>query len=299
VDAGAHARLDAAAGSVQLDARVHTDVQATAQVQLHAERVRSTADSPGLGRSTRLLAEALDAALPSALLTDEIDPAAGVDAFLDAVFARIDPAPLADELDGYGVRIQGRLVAMGDQLTLGLYRMWTELFAGIEPLLPSGVIGRVQAGLDGLTAKLDVLDPAEVENEARAVVDAAVSLLAVHSPAALAAELGAVFDAAMDRVRELRPGDLLGDLDPFGEVKAQLAELRPSVVLAPLVERAASFTAALETVAAIDLSFVGEVVAELRVAFGVVLEGIEREWDALLEELSSISGGVSVSVEVG
>ena len=242
---------------------------------------------------------ALDAALPSALVTGDLDPTADVEAFLDAVFARIDPAPLADELDGYGVRIQARLMALADELTLGLYRLWNGLFAGFEPLLPGSVVGRVQAGLDGLTAKLDVLDPAPVESEARAVIEAAISLLGVHSPAALAAELGAVFDAAIDRVRELDPAVLLGDLDPFGDLKAQLAELRPSLVLAPLVERAASFTAALETIAAIDLSFVGEIVAEIKVAFGVVLEGIEREWDALLEELGSISGGVSVSVEVG
>lgn len=299
VEAGAQAQLTTAAGSVQFDARVHIDVQATAQVQVHAERVREGADSPGLGRSIRLLANSLDAALPAALVTEGLDPTADVDAFLDAVFARIDPAPMADELDAYGVRIQGRLVALADELTLGLYRLWNELFAGIEPLLPTGVVGRVQAGLGGLTAKLDVLDPAAIESEARAVIEDAISLLGVHSPAALAAELGAVFDAAIERVRELDPAQLLGDLDPFGDLKAQLAELRPSLVLAPLVDRAASFTAALETIAAIDLSFVGEIVAQIKVAFGVVLEGIEREWNALLEELSSISGGVSVSVEQG
>ena len=299
LEAGAQAQLASAAGSVQFDARIHIDVQATAAVQVHAGRMREGANSPDLGRSTRLLANALDAALPSVLVTEGVDPTADVEAFLDAVFARIDPAPMADELDGYGVRIQGRLTALADELTLGLYRLWKELFAGVEPLLPASVVGRVQAGLDGLTAKLDVLDPAAVESEARAVIEAAISLLDVHSPAALAAELGAVFDAAIERVRELDPALLLGDLDPFGDLKAQLAELRPSLILAPLVERAASFTVALETIATIDLSFVHEIVAQIKVAFGVVLEGIEREWDALLEELGSISGGVSVSVEVG
>jgi hypothetical protein len=299
VDAAARAELGGAVASVQLDARVQVDARVTAELEARAGGVRAASDGPSLGRSTRLLARSLDAALPPVLLGSDLDPTDDVSAFLDAVFARIDPSPLVEELDAIGERIQARLVALTDELTLGLYRVWNQLFIGIEPLLPGNVIARVQAAIDDLLGRLDALDPGPVEDEARDVVDAALSLLTLFSPARLAAELGEVFDAAIDRVRELDPATLLGDLDPFAGLKEQLEALRPSVVLAPLVERAASFTAALETITDIDLSFVGEVVARIQATFTSVLDGVEAEWNALLEELSSISGGVSVSVSVG
>lgn len=299
VDAGARAELGAATASVRFDARVRVDAGASAEVAARASGVRLASDGPGLGRSVRLLARALDAALPTVLLGSAVDPRADVAAFLDAVFARIDPAPLVAELDAIGDRIQGRLVALTDELTLGLYRIWNSLFTGIEPLLPGNVVARVQAGIDDLLGRLDALDPGPVEEEARAVVDAALSLLTLFSPARLAAELGAVFDAAIARVREFDPATLFAGLDPFAGLKAQLEELRPSVVLAPLVERAASFTTALETITDLDLSFVGEVVARIQATFTAVLDGVEAEWNALLTELGSISGGVSVSASVG
>ena len=43
-----------------------------------------------------------------------LDPIAATDAFLDAVFARIDPTDLADQLDAIGDRIEARFLALGD-----------------------------------------------------------------------------------------------------------------------------------------------------------------------------------------
>jgi hypothetical protein len=297
VDAAARAQLTTATASVQFDARVQVELSADLTTQVG--RVRARTESTDLGRATRLLVRSLDAALPAELLGPGLDPAAALDEFLDAVFARIDPTSLAAELDAIGDRIQARFVVLADELTSGIFRLWNDVFSAFDAFRPDKLIGRVQAGLDGLFDRLDVLDPAVVENEARNVVAAAVSLLGLHSPARLAAELGTVFDAAMDRVRELDPEVLLGDLDPFAELKTQLAQLRPSVVFAPLVEQAAGFTAALETIADIDLGFLGEVVARIQATFATVLDGVEAEWNSLLDELGRISGGVSVSVTVG
>ncbi|TDE92444.1 hypothetical protein EXU48_12805 [Occultella glacieicola] len=301
VDADARLRLETATGSLRFDSRVRVSAETGSDLSTHAGRVRDGAGGTELGRSTRLLARSLERLLPRELLGGPLNPSAAVDVLLDAVFDRLPLADLADQLDAIGDRIQARLLAFADELSLGLFRVWTALFASLEPLLPDSLIARIQAGLDSVFARLDVLDPAVVEGEVRAVVDAAVSLLGVHSPAALARELGAVFDAALDRVRELDPATLLGDLDPFAGLKEQLELLRPSVVLEPLVLRAESFTVALETIAGIDLSFVGELVADIRGVFTTVLDGVETEWDALLAELAQIGGsaGVSTSVSTG
>ncbi|MCV7363855.1 hypothetical protein [Mycolicibacterium neworleansense] len=297
VDAAAGVQLNTAAGNVQFDTRVSAATDT--DVAQHAARLRQTSDSATLGRSIRVLARALDAALPDELVSGSLDPTTATAAFLDAVFDRIDPSTLADQLDAIGARIEARFVALGDELANGLFKLVDGLFAGIEPLMPESVIGRLQAGLDRVLASVEVLDPAAVEDAVRGVIRAAISLLGLHSPAALAAELGHVFDTCIAQLRSLSPAALFAGADPFVPIKAQLATMRPSAVLAPLVDKTESFGTALDTIAAIDLQFALGVVDELRQTFTAVLDGVEREWKALLDELSRISEGASVSVSVG
>ncbi len=297
VGAGAHAQLTASADGVQLDARVH--IEADGEAARHAKTIRSAADSAALGRSLRLLARALDAVLPAELLTGALDPAAATDAFLDAVFARVDPSELADQLDAVGGRIEARFVALAEQLGNGLFLLIDAVFAGIEPLMPDSVINRLQSGIDGVTARFTVLDPTPIEDEVRDIIKAAISLLAVHSPAELAAELGAVFDSCVDRINSLAPATLFAGADPFVAVKTQLEAMKPSTVLEPLVSKTKKFTVALDTITNIDLDFAVGVVGELKQNFEAVLDGVEREWNALLDELSRVSGGVSANVSVG
>jgi len=297
LDAGSKAQLNAAAGRVQFDSRVH--VQADGDAARQAAGLRSTSDSAALGRSLRLLARALDAALPAELLTGNLDPSTATEAFLDAVFDRIDPSDLADQLDAIGARIEARFVALAAEFGNGLFLLIDGLFSSIQPLMPNNVINRLQAGIDRVLAEFTALDPTPIEDEVRAVIHAAISLIAVHSPAALAAELGAVFDSCIDRLQSLSPATLFAGADPFTPVKEQIETMKPSTVLAPLVGKTAQFGVALDTIASIDLNFAGGVVDELKQTFATVLDGVEREWNAFLDELARISGGVSVSIEVG
>ncbi len=299
LDAAGRARLDASLGPVRLEARVELDVAVTAPARTEMARTAEAGAPSGLGRSMRLLARALDDLLPAPLLDDTLDPRAGVTVFVDALVDAVDPAPLVAELDDIGDRIQAKLATFVDELSVGLLSLWNELFAGLSPLMPGSVAARLQAVLDAVVAELAVLDPTPIEDEARATIDAAIGLLDLHSPAAVAAELGLVVDAALALVEDLDPGELLGDLDPFAGLRTDLEVLRPSTVLAPLVDRTASITAALEAVAALDLDIAGELVVEVKAAFSAVLDGVEREWEALLDELSAIGGGASVSVSIG
>lgn len=300
VDASASARLSTAADGIRFESAVHVgataSVSGSVSMETRAERIRGTTDSTDLGRSIRVLAAALDAALPAELLTGTLDPVAGIDAFLDAVFERIDPGPVADQLDALGDRLVARVLVLAESLALGMVDLLDGLFAGLQPLFPDSIVGAVQGGLDQLTARLEVLDPGPVEDEARAVVTAAISLLAVHSPAALAARVGDVFDAVIDRINTLDPTALFAGLDPFGPVKTQLAAMRPSLILGPLIDRTASFTEALTVVSSIDLTFAVSIVDDLKTTFAAVLAGVQQEWNSLLAELAQLSGSASVSV---
>jgi hypothetical protein len=229
-----------------------------------------------------------------------LDPRAAPAAFIDALIDPFDPTPLADELDAIGDQIMAKLATFVDELSEGLARIWNEVVAGMQPLLPASVAARLQAIVDAVVAEFATLDPIALEDEARDVVEATVGLLDLYSPARLAAELGATFDAAIATVEGLDPTTLLGNLDPFATVKAELAALRPSDVLEPLVARTASLTAALEVVASIDLQVAAELVTRLEASFRVVLEAVEREWTTLLDELEGRAGGsVEVSASVG
>jgi hypothetical protein len=300
LDAAARARVDGASGGVSLQARFELDVSVSNGASEAVVQTRRAAEPAGLGRSMRLLVRELDRLLPAPLVEDVIDPRAASAAFIDALMDPFDPAPLADELDAIGEQIMAKLAEFVDELSEGLLGIWEEMIAGLQPLMPTSVAARLQAVVDAITAEFAALDPVILEDEARGVVDATVGLLRLYSPARLAAELGGVFDQAIAIVEGLDPSELLGDLDPFAELRADLATLRPSEILAPLVTRAAVLTDALEVVASIDLDIVGELVARLEATFRVVLDGVEREWGALLDELEGIGGGsVSGSVSVG
>lgn len=295
VDAAARAQLSAAAGAVRFDARVRVGADAAPQAAL----LRGASDSAALGRGLRLLTRALDAALPAELLTGALDPATATGAFLDAVFDRVDPSGLAREMDEIGARIEARFTALAAEFGNGLFLLIDRLFSSVEPLMPGSVITRLQGGVDRVLTGVTAVDPAPVEDEVRAVVHAAVSLLALHSPAALAEELGRVFDSCVDLVRSLSPATLFAGADPFTPVKAQLEAMRPSVALAPLTSATQQFATALDTIAGIDIGSAADVVDKLKASFATVLDGVEREWNALLDELARISGGVSESASVG
>jgi hypothetical protein len=149
-------------------------------------------------------------------------------------------------------------------------------------------------------AELTVLDPAVFEQEVRDLVDALVDGLQAFSPASLAAQLNGVFDSLLDKLQQLDPAQLLGDLSPLEAVIDQFKDLRPSIVLAPLVASTQDLQAALEGVLAIDLS------AALRAAFDklraqleAVVAAVQAEFEALLSFLESqAGGGASVGVSV-
>lgn len=299
VDGAARARLDGATGTVSLDARLELAASVTAPATAAMDRTRRETAAGGAGRSMRLLARGLDDLLPAPLLVATLDPRAETAAFIDALFDAVDPAPLVVELDELGEQIIGRLAAFVDELSVGLLRLVNDLFAALDPLMPASLSARLQAIIDAIAQELTVLDPGVIEAEVDRVVDTTVSLLTLHSPATIAAELGGAFDAALAVVDRFDPAALLGDLDPLSQLRADLATLRPSVVLAPLVHRAGALTEALEVIASVDLDVVGDLVAEIEGSFRVVLEGVAGEWDTLLDELSRLGGQAEVSVSGG
>ena len=147
-------------------------------------------------------------------------------------------------------------------------------------------------------AEFAVLDPAELEQELRSIVDALVDTLDLFSPSHLAAELDGLFDAVLGKLRELDPARLLGDLSALNGVIDSVEALRPSVVLAPLLDSTKDLQLALDAVLKIDLSAsLGTAIEKLRAEFEEIVASIEAEFQSLLSFLQGqAGGGASVSI---
>src|SRR5262249_11712475 len=170
----------------------------------------------------------------------------------------------------------------------------------LDPVLPAGLLARFHAGMDRIHAELAVLDPTPIEQEAREVLDALLGALKAWSPAAIADELGGVFDALHAKLAELDPATLLGGLDPLGPLIDGFAALKPSTVLAPLVDQTTDIEQSLERLAGLTLGqALIDAVAELRAQLELVVNDVQHELDTLLDDLGRMSGDASVSASVG
>jgi hypothetical protein len=101
-----------------------------------------------------------------------------------------------------------------------------------------------------------------------------------------------LFDSARQKVAALDPAVLLGDLSAIDAVIDRFAQLRPSVVLAPLAESTKGLEAALEKVLAFQLGdSVVQVVEQVRAEVDEIVAALEAELQALIQFLQGLAGG--------
>ncbi len=281
--------------AIRVDLSAHASLNPGAQATARIATLGAALDAPDLANALRVAGERLRDLVPDALLTDA--PAAAIAARIGSLFDAIDFTALADELDTIGARIRTKLEAFAKQIAAALVKIWNHLYEAILPVTPAGMLGRIQQGMQRVRAEFTVLDPAVFEQEVRDLVDALIDGLDTFSPASLAAQLNGVFDAVKQKLQQLNPATLLGDLSPIDAVIDQFEALRPSIVLAPLIESTGELTAALDAVLAIDLgAALRAAVERLRAQVEAVVAEVEAEFQALLSFLESqAGGGISVS----
>jgi hypothetical protein len=281
--------------AIRVDLGAHASMNTGTQAASHIASVGAALNAPDLANALRVAGERVRALVPDALLADT--PATPIAARIASLFDVIDFTALADELDAIGSRIRARLEAFARQIAAALIKIWNHFYEAILPVTPVGILGRIQQGMQRVRAEFTVLDPAALEQEVRDLVDALVDGLDLFSPASLAGQLNGVFDAVKQKVQQLNPVTLLGDLSPIDAVIDQFEALRPSIVLAPLIESTADLAASLEAVLAIDLgASLRAAVERLRAQVEAVVAEVEAEFQALLSFLESqAGGGISVS----
>jgi len=303
LSAGARAQLGPAIAEVQIEGRADTAPLARAHLFEEMAALSGRLRDPGLAGLLRRLRKQIDELAPPALL--EIDPQSAVRDRINGWFEAINPRPLVEELDAIGDRVQAKLQQFAQTIADNLLRLFNTLIEGVSPVMPIGLLGLLQNGLDRIRAEFEVLDPAAIKAEVQDIVDAVLAGLQAYSPARLAEELGSVFDTVQEKLRAFDPAVLLADLNPLENVIAEFEQLRPSVVLEPLVEATADLTAAFDAVLSVDVAGpLREAVESLKAQLGEIIAEVEAELQALIGDLKGMAGGgagggVSVSVGVG
>ena len=293
----AQARLGPLAASVSLDVHVGTIAAPWDRLQAQGHQLREAFALPDLIVQLEHLGDVLADLVPAPLREGTL-PAAAADK-VAALFNVLDLTPLAAELDTLGDKVQEKLLTLADDVASHIIDLWTSLVDLASPLLPVGLVKRIQDGMNCVRAELAVLDPAPIEAEVANLLDVVVGVLNNFSPTRLVADLSSIVDDVRAKLGTLDPAKLLGQLDPIGAVIDKLQTLKPSVVLAPLLDSTKELTEALEALTQVPFGdALIKATAKLKTALQAVMEAVEHELNALLAYLESLSGGGGVSVSV-
>lgn len=297
----ARVQIGAVVAEVQIEGRADTAAQARSHLLEEMAALSGRIRDPGLAGLLRRLRKQIDELAPPSLL--DVDLQSAVAERINSWFEAIDPRPLVEEMDAIGERVRIKLEQFAQTIADNLLRLFNTLIEGVSPVLPVGLLGLLQDGLDRIRAEFEVLNPAGIKAEVQDIVDAVVAGLQAYSPARLAEEMGSVFDTVLEKLRAFDPVTLLADLNPLESVIAEFEQLRPSVVLQPLTETTQDLTAAFEAALSVDLTGpLVEAVASLKAQLTEIVAEVEAELQALIGDLKQMAGGgagASISVSVG
>jgi hypothetical protein len=293
----AQASLGPLTASVSLDAHVGAIAAPWDMLQATGGKIRESLAVPALVVQLQRLDDTLLRIIPAPLRDGSL-PAAAADK-INALFDALDLTPVAAELDALGDKIQTKLLTLANDVANNIIDLWNSVLDLVSPLLPVGLIKRVQDGMQRIRAELTVLDPAPIQAEVAHLLDVVLGVLNNFSPTKLVADLGGIIDDIRAQLATLDPAKLLGQLDPIAQVIDNLRTLKPSVVLAPLLDSTKELTAALEALTKVPFGdALIQATAKLKAALQAVVEAVEQELKALLDYLEGLSGGGGVSVSV-
>jgi hypothetical protein len=329
-----HAELDPAQISVRLGDAVQSYYSAVARIGVAAQESLSGEDAAIAQRTLSLLGQAsplsllpasaqfsavfsatvqlearvdmnsLRSSLPILAQTEKLIPDFLKNADLGAAAIRqalrdLDPAPLRDEINEIFDRLGRRIVGLKDIFFAALEELGRLIEEFLLPISPGNLVSLADRLHAGLKDQLFAFHPRQFKDEVQLIFDTVKRQLAAFDPMIIVEELNALRDALIEKLREL-VGQLLPDPALFNDMQARLALLKPSALLAPLVESLAPVS---EVVASLDpnqlLEPLVEAIARVRQQLPEVIAEVEAALDEVLDAFpeggpSAASGSVRV-----
>jgi hypothetical protein len=201
---------------------------------------------------------------------------------LRASLRALDPAPIRGEINALFDQLGAKLAAVQTKLVAA----FEEFFLAVEefflPITPAAVVqlaGRLHAAL---RQQLLALHPSVLKDEIRLIFDVVKRQLSILDPVVLVEELNGLRDAFIQSLRDV-VGSLLPDPAPFQALLDRLATMKPSQLLAPLVETLRPVSDLVATInPAALLEPLIEAIARVREQIPEVIADIEAAFDEVL-----------------
>ena len=216
----------------------------------------------------------------------------------------LDPAPIRDEVNSLFDEAGQFLVGLGDAVVAALEELATAAEDLLLPLNPTALIGLVTRIHGGLVAQVEAIAPATLAEHVRLVFAAVRRQLEALDPAQLVAQVDAVRQGLLDALDAVLDG-LLPDPAPLHALQAQLQQLRPSQLLAPVTAALAPIS---QLAGAIDADTLVQPLVDgidrIKEQVPVVIAQLEAAFDEVLRAfpkggVSGATGSVSVNASVG
>jgi hypothetical protein len=215
---------------------------------------------------------------------------AGVDAVKSALRA-LDPAPLRIEINELFDQLGTHIVGLQDAL-LGAFE---ELIIGAEryflPLTPASLMNLASTLHGAAKEQILAFSPATFKDEVKVVFEVVKAQLRVLDPSFLAGEFDELRSTLLAKLDEIVAA-IAPPSGAFDEVLARIGELRPSRLLAGVVEELKPLTDLINQLdPASLLTPIIDAIAHVREQIPEVLARLEAALDDVLQALTRDAGG--------
>jgi len=198
-----------------------------------------------------------------------------------AALAALDPAPLRIEINQFFDRIGRRIVSLERSVALGFEELGRLAEEFILPVTPSALLHVADALHAGLKAQVLEFSPSRFKDEVTLIFDVVKNQLHAFDPSVLVQELDGLRAAVIQKLHDLVE-HLLPDPAPFHQLQDQLALLKPSQILAPLVDTLQPVT---DLVAALDPHTLFQPLIDAIARVRTQLPDVVAELEAALDEV--------------
>jgi hypothetical protein len=232
--------------------------------------------------------------LPDLFRTASLDAAA-----IRQALAALDPSPVRQQVNDLFDQAGQRVVGLSEALLAGVDEMGKAVEDFLVPVTPAHLAGLASQLHAAVKEQLLALGPAAQKEAVRPVFDTVKRQLSVIDPSFLVPELNGLRDQLAASVAGLADG-FVPDRGPFDELQVRVAALKPSQILAPLVDRlkpVSDFIDQLDPAAI--LQPIIDAFAQIRAGLPDKLRQVEDAVDEVLAALEGGGGGGSESGGTG
>ncbi|HTD37512.1 MAG TPA: hypothetical protein VK669_08350 [Candidatus Limnocylindrales bacterium] len=165
-----------------------------------------------------------------------------------SLLASLDPTPVRDEINALFEELGAKIVQTSDVLEAILDEIGKAIEEFVQPFSPGNILRLAQTLHAELREQVVLVGPAAFKDDVRRVFDIVKSELAIADPQQLVDEINGLRDHLIGMLDTLVT-ELLPDRQPFDELLAAVAQIKPSILLGqvtgdltPLTELAAKLS---------------------------------------------------------